>query len=503
MPSHLRKVDHVTCVVRQDTIRQWAWFYIDVLGGALSLRMDDTNPTGDSSMMVWTIDFEDFGIALIAGIDRKEKSHVTAFVEKHGDHSFQHVAFQVPNLDAFCERLSTFGVKFLGETLSRRDASGRYTKQVFGNPFHDGENSSLVGFYEFVERPGRVNDETGEADGAPEISFSERAGALLYQQAQSVMAEDQRGRMTRFSKMPPNWVVPEPTRPRSAEATAESLNKRRGRRELDAQPLGEIRRWQNYRTANARFPGARAAELGEMCRLTGIVPGETVAEVGSGSGALTYRLGAAVGPSGRVFTYDISRDNLVSVMLGNEDGLPIVPVAQAVTAPMEYVERFPNVGEVDCVATLATFHHFDNRSVGRGTRGREAAIAAFHRLLKPGGRLVIGDVAAGTAPQRYFDAIDNPRYCSPNGHPHDFLTGAELGELVRAAGFTDIKYAVRPVPWVFASKGDAVDFLSAMHNAQCPADEMLALIEDYLRFDEARDRCLLQWELLFLEARKA
>ncbi len=497
MPSHLRKIDHITCVVRPDTIKQWAWFYIDVLGGALTLRTDDTNPDGDSSMMVWTIDFADFGVALIAGIDRKEKSHVTAFVEKHGDHSFQHVAFQVQNLEGFCSQVSNFGVNVLGDTLARKDATGRYVKQVFGSPFHDRENSSLVGFYEFVERPLPAE---GEADkpSEPEVSFSEKAGKLLYQQAQSEMNEDRRSRMTRFSKMPPAWEVPE-VKPELAGSV--EVIKRRGRREHDdAAAVGEIQRWQAYRSANTRFPDARAAELGETVNLARIHPGDTVAEIGAGQGALTYRLASAVGPRGRVFTYDISRDNLISVMLSNTNGLPIIPVAQSIT---DGRARFPNEGDVDVVATLATFHHFDNRSIMRWNRGREAAIAAFHRLLKPGGRLVIGDVAGDTSPQRYFDAIDDPRYCFPNGHPHDFFTPEEMTDTLKAAGFTAIECAIRPVPWVFDSKPDAIEFLSAMHNAQCPLEEVEELAEKHLRFEHVSGKCLIRWELMFVEARKA
>ena len=498
MPPLLRKIDHVTCVVRPETIKQWAWFYVDVLGGVLTLRTDDTNPDGDSSMMVWTVDFAEFGVALIAGIDRKEKSHVTAFAEKHGDHSFQHVAFQVPSLEVFCSKAATYGVNLLGDTLVRKDPTGRYIKQVFGSPFHDEENSSLVAFYEFVERPRPKRD--GEPDANPEISFSEKAGTILYQQAQREMAEDRPGRrrMTRFSKMPPTWQPPEP-QPDRAGLGAVEVVKRRGRREHDhVEVIGEIQRWQSYRGANARFPTARAAELGEMQRLVDAKPGETIAEVGAGQGALTYPMARAVGPNGRVFTYDISRDNLVAVMLSNETGLPIIPVPQSV---VEHAEKFPNRGEVDCVATLATFHHFDSRLVP-GTRGRQAAVDAFARLLKRGGRLVVGDVAANTPPQRYFDAIDNPRYCSPNGHPHDFLTGSELAEMCRTAGFVDIGFEVKQVPWVFDSKQLASEFMAAMHNAQCPLEEVHELAERHLAFDESPGRCLLRWELLFLTARK-
>ena len=103
--KRLQKIDHVTYVVRPDTIRKWAWFYIDKLGGKLILRVDDTNPKEPSSMMLWCIDFGEFGVALVAGIDRQEKSHVTAYAEHHGDHSVQHVAYQVPDIAKFRDEM--------------------------------------------------------------------------------------------------------------------------------------------------------------------------------------------------------------------------------------------------------------------------------------------------------------------------------------------------------------------------------------------------------------
>ena len=99
----LQKVDHVTYVVRPDTIRKWAWLYIEKFGGKMVLRVDDTNPRKPIQRDGCdAVDFGEFGIALVAGIDREEKSHVTAYAERHGDHSVQHVAFQgIPTWAAF------------------------------------------------------------------------------------------------------------------------------------------------------------------------------------------------------------------------------------------------------------------------------------------------------------------------------------------------------------------------------------------------------------------
>ncbi len=108
--SQLRKIDHVSYACAAGQIEKWAWFHIEVEGGTLIKRIDDARP-GDphSSMKIWCIDYGNFGVALIEGIDRAGKSQVTSFVEKHGDHSCQHVAYDCYDLDAFIGRMKSLG----------------------------------------------------------------------------------------------------------------------------------------------------------------------------------------------------------------------------------------------------------------------------------------------------------------------------------------------------------------------------------------------------------
>lgn len=198
----LINVDLVTYVVTRQTIKKWAWWYLQVMGGKLILRVDDTNPNDSSSMMLWCIDYDGFGVALVAGIDRTEKSHVTAFAELHGDHCVQHVAYRVPSLIEFKAVMeSQVGLELQGPILQRHDAYG-WVRQVFAKIHHAGKNPAEVPFTEFVERP--------QVRGAafPDISFSADAGTNLYQQAQRAMKVDDRAVMIDFSKMPTGWDLP-------------------------------------------------------------------------------------------------------------------------------------------------------------------------------------------------------------------------------------------------------------------------------------------------------
>jgi hypothetical protein len=200
----LKKVDHITYACEAGTIEKWAWFHIEVEGGVLINRIDDVRPDDtDSSMKIWCIDYGNFGIALIEGIDRAKKSQVTSFVEKHGDHSCQHVAFDTDNLEQFRQHLVGFGGTPRGETLVRNDGFG-ILKQMFAKGYavgHADENS----FPEYVERP-KV-----DADGAVNITFSDMAGKGFYDQIEDAVESGDDAPFFDFDRMPADWSVPEAT----------------------------------------------------------------------------------------------------------------------------------------------------------------------------------------------------------------------------------------------------------------------------------------------------
>jgi len=200
--SHLKKIDHISYAVDQGNIEKWAWFHIAVEGGTLIKRIDDARPGDpDSSMKIWCIDYGDFGIALIEGIDRAEKSQVSSFVEKHGDHSCQHVAYDCYNLDSFIQHMKSLGGHPRGDVLVQDDGFG-ILKQMFAKGYATGHAGEAT-FPEYCERP-----ETEDAAKDVEITFSDKAGGEFYSQVQNAIDEGDTQPFFDFSQMPEGWNVP-------------------------------------------------------------------------------------------------------------------------------------------------------------------------------------------------------------------------------------------------------------------------------------------------------
>jgi demethylmenaquinone methyltransferase / 2-methoxy-6-polyprenyl-1,4-benzoquinol methylase len=108
---------------------------------------------------------------------------------------------------------------------------------------------------------------------------------------------------------------------------------------------------------------------------SGVREGHRVLDVAGGSGDLAREFSARAGESGEVWLTDIHRDML---RLGRDrllDGGRILPTAQC------DAERLPFPPD-----------YFDCVSVAFGLRNmthKEAALAEFNRVLKPGGRLLV------------------------------------------------------------------------------------------------------------------
>ena len=260
-------------------------------------------------------------------------------------------------------------------------------------------------------------------------------------------------------------------------------------------------RWEKYRYANSNQPSVRENELKQVFELIHAESGENIWEVGTGNGYLTFPLVEAVGETGEIVTTDVNEGNIEEVRKKSKAaGIKnIQSVFLPVEKPLlgaEYENAF------DGVVSIATLHHFDDRSKKTGETGRIAALTSFFKTLRSGGRLVVADVAHGTISQKYFDAVDNPMYCFPLGHPHDFFSTDRLSEICKKIGFIDVSVIIKRVPWRFTGIEEAKNFIHTIHNSHCSPEESFELAQKYLGLNNRDGMYELGWELFFLKAKK-
>jgi SAM-dependent methyltransferase len=168
----------------------------------------------------------------------------------------------------------------------------------------------------------------------------------------------------------------------------------------------------------------RLARVGRLHRrgveVAAVAPGQTVLDVGCGTGNLSLAVLAAQ-PTARVTGLDPDGDALrVAARKARRRGVDLRLV-------QGFADRLPaEDGSVDRVVSALALHHVDEAE--RAAFAREA-----RRVLRPGGTVTIVDMADGGVPQH---GGRRHRRHQPGQH-HDH--GAGIPALLAEAGFVDAR----------------------------------------------------------------
>jgi len=115
-----------------------------------------------------------------------------------------------------------------------------------------------------------------------------------------------------------------------------------------------------------------------LAQIIGIKPGQSVADIGAGSGFMAMIFAKMVGPTGHVYAVDINPTMMdrVSEMAAKEnlDQLKTVVCTDVST------ELKPN--SVDLIFICDTYHHFEYPNT---------VLKSIHEALRPGGQMIVVD----------------------------------------------------------------------------------------------------------------
>ena len=148
--------------------------------------------------------------------------------------------------------------------------------------------------------------------------------------------------------------------------------------------------------------------------------------------------------------------------------------------------------KVDAVWSYGAVHHIRQKGKSFGNMGR---------ILKRGGRAVIGDVFVGSRLAQHFDA-QVAKYCVV-GHEVSFLSREYAKTLCELNGFEKPEFHEIAVKWRFKKKADIGLFLYKLHAmTKTTPKECLRGAEEFLGINRKGGFFELNWPITFFITRK-
>lgn len=174
------------------------------------------------------------------------------------------------------------------------------------------------------------------------------------------------------------------------------------------------------------------AGSGAPVKFLGLKPGEVVIDLGSGAGMDSFLAANAVGPTGKVFGFDLTTDMLLRAERNAaEGGYRNVSFQQTDIEHLPVPAASADAATSNCVINL--------------TPDKAAVYKELYRAIKPGGRFSVADIVLrGTAAavQAFRESSDKGLWCTCTSgalREEDYLAA------IRAAGFGDVRVvAERP-----------------------------------------------------------
>jgi ubiquinone/menaquinone biosynthesis C-methylase UbiE len=181
--------------------------------------------------------------------------------------------------------------------------------------------------------------------------------------------------------------------------------------------------------------GRERAFREKILRFVRLQPGETVLDVGCGTGSLAIAAKSQVGPTGKVYGIDASPEMLARARKkAREAGLEVI----FAEAPAQQLP-FPD-GQFDAVVSTLMRHHLPRK-------GREECAREMRRVLKPGGRVLAVDFAGPEGERKGFLG---------HFHRHGHVTLRDIVALLTdaglrlvesgAVGFRNLQFALAKAP---------------------------------------------------------
>ncbi|WP_370088074.1 class I SAM-dependent methyltransferase [Ekhidna sp.] len=229
-------------------------------------------------------------------------------------------------------------------------------------------------------------------------------------------------------------------------------------------------RGKSYQLAMEKYPEAREAEFQATVRRLRQIQHSTILDLPAGGGYLQKYLKDNI----NYLAYDFSgefNDNHNRIQKCRESRIELEDES------------------VDEIVSLAALHHI---------LARKEFYSEMYRVLKPGGRLIIGDATTNSKLDKFLNGFLDE--WNSMGHNGRFIAEGDLLEIAEAGFRTD--YVIDKYQWNFSTQNEALDFFRLLFclDRNPPEEKLLDALQE-LGVHE-NDGFSVSWELGFITCEK-
>lgn len=233
-------------------------------------------------------------------------------------------------------------------------------------------------------------------------------------------------------------------------------------------------RGSSYESAMRKFPCARRQEFAQVIESVRLTPGMTVADVPSGGGYLQDHL-----PAGCTW-------------LGHE---PCASFGQHGAMAVQSSAFLPlpwRCATVDVAISVAGVHHIQDK---------RPFFSELHRVVRPGGKLVVSDVAKDSCVARFLDEYVGMH--NSTGHEGVYLDSHTLSEL-QGTGWHVHSHRICDFHWLFADRAAMASFCHGLFGLSSSSTSAThAAIEAHLGVQDFPDGSIgMAWSLMTIVAER-
>jgi ubiquinone/menaquinone biosynthesis C-methylase UbiE len=239
-----------------------------------------------------------------------------------------------------------------------------------------------------------------------------------------------------------------------------------------------------YKEALKEYPESRQEDIEIMKKYLAPKKGEKILEIGAGSGFFSGTIAELIEKDGKLIVSDPSMQQLEEIKELNKKNIEVLhSTAEKINLPENSIDKVWSFG--------AMHHVFE----------KEKAFKNFHKAIKLGSQIIIGDVFSGSKLAKHFDD-QVAKYCI-TGHEVAFWSREYAESICYLTGLSKPEFVNINQKWIFKSEKEIGIFLYKIHAmTKTTPEECLNGAKRILGVKKEQGKYILNWPMQLIITKK-